>query len=96
MIFTAGWITLRSAARFARPKQCLVMPSSLDKGAKRVVHGFGIFEYCRNLRIENYDIGSCLVALEVLAPYSFGKVIFLLHVIGPRIAFAPLGWQAAH
>jgi hypothetical protein len=37
-----------------------------------------------------------LIALEVLAPHSFRKVIFLLHVIDPRIACAPLGWQAEH
>ena len=72
------------------------MPGGAYERAKGIIDRLRIFEHGGDLRIEDQDIRACLISLEVLAPHSFRKVIFLLHVIDPRIACAPLGWQAEH
>jgi hypothetical protein len=72
------------------------MPGGAYERAKGIIHRLRIFEYSGDLRIEDDDIRACLIALELLAPHSFRKVIVPLNVIDPRIACAPLGWQAEH
>lgn len=73
---------------------------NLAQSAKRLIDSFGGPKESRNVGIEDHDIGSLLVAVDILAAHRSAEVIFRKHFRTPlavsllfHSSFAPIEWH---